>query len=179
MSKSIVIQQKGVDQEMTVPKINTQELDGFQCSWVPEDETQLEELTVTENGDYTPSGYGFSKVTVNVDTPAQPVLGELIATSNGTYNPADYGLDGFSAVKTNVHGTDPEYTRIYFYSEPLIPPCAGYPLDLTGVEVHAVKSDNTEINITDQCLFVPQDGAVVPEGTTVVPLTAFWNRGQS
>ena len=176
MSINIVIQQKGIDQQMTVSKVNIPELDGGTCAWVPEDETQLDELTVTQNGDYSPSRYGFSKVTVDVDTPAEPVFGELIPTQNGTYNPADYGWDGFSSVKTNVHGDSPVYTRIYFYSEPLIPPCAGYPIDLTGVEVHAVKSDSTEEDITDQCMFVPQDGAIVPEGTTVVPLTAFWDR---
>ena len=34
---------------------------------VPSEEPALEELTVTANGEYTPSGDGFSKVTVNVE----------------------------------------------------------------------------------------------------------------
>jgi hypothetical protein len=48
----------------------------------------LEELTATENKEYKPSAYGYSKVTVNV----QPELEELTLTSGGTYIPTKYGF---------------------------------------------------------------------------------------
>lgn len=56
---------------------------------------ELEELNVTENGEYTPTAYGFSKVTVNV----QPELEELSITENGEYTPTKYG---YSKVSVNV-----------------------------------------------------------------------------
>lgn len=56
---------------------------------------KLEELEVTQNGEYLPPTdiAGFSKVSVDV----QPVLEELNITENGEYTPQD-GVDGFSKV---------------------------------------------------------------------------------
>lgn len=56
---------------------------------------RLEELEVTQNGEYLPPTdiAGFSKVSVDV----QPVLEELTITENGTYT-AQEGIDGFSKV---------------------------------------------------------------------------------
>ena len=56
---------------------------------------KLEELEVTQNGEYLPPTdiAGFSKVNVNV----QPNLEELTVTANGEYLPQD-GVDGFSRV---------------------------------------------------------------------------------
>lgn len=56
---------------------------------------RLEELEVTQNGEYLPPTdiAGFSKVNVNV----QPTLEELTITENGTYKPQE-GIDGFSKV---------------------------------------------------------------------------------
>lgn len=65
----------------------------------------LEELEVTENGNYTPSEGvdGFGSVTVNVpDIPA--VVQPLEVTENGTYTAPD-GVDGFSEVTVNVDPT--------------------------------------------------------------------------
>ena len=56
---------------------------------------ELEELNVTENGEYKPTTYGFSKVTVDV----QPELEELTITKGGTYLPTKYG---FSKVVADV-----------------------------------------------------------------------------
>lgn len=60
---------------------------------------KLDELEVTQNGEYLPPTdiAGFSKVSVDV----QPVLEELTITANGTYTPQD-GVDGFSKVVANV-----------------------------------------------------------------------------
>jgi hypothetical protein len=56
---------------------------------------KLEDLEVTQNGEYLPPTdiAGFSKVSVDV----QPVLEELTITQNGEYTPQD-GVDGFSKV---------------------------------------------------------------------------------
>ena len=56
---------------------------------------KLEELEVTQNGEYLPPTdiEGFSKVSVDV----QPVLEELTITQDGTYTPQE-GVDGFSKV---------------------------------------------------------------------------------
>ena len=56
---------------------------------------ELEELNVTENGEYTPTKYGYNRVTVNV----QPELEELTITKGGIYTPTKYG---FSKVTANV-----------------------------------------------------------------------------
>ena len=60
---------------------------------------KLEELEITENGEYLPPTdiAGFSKVNVDV----QPVLEELTITQNGEYTPQE-GVDGFSKVTANV-----------------------------------------------------------------------------
>ena len=173
MSKDIVIQKAGVPVNITVSKIYTNGLDQGNIAWMPEDDTGLEELSVTENGEYTPDAYGFSKVTVDVENPDEPVLGSLTVTENGNYNAHDYGYDAFDKIKVDVHG-DSEYERIYFYSEPTNAFFKGQPVDLTGVEIHAVKTDGTEIDITDECMFVPKEGAVIPEWVNEVPLTVFW-----
>ena len=68
MSKAIVIEKNGVAQNLTLDKLRTKEVGGGTIDWVPEDDVQLTELTVTANGTYTPSGtvYGFSGVSVSV-----------------------------------------------------------------------------------------------------------------
>lgn len=56
---------------------------------------EQEELNVTENGEYKPTTYGFSKVTVDV----QPEREEITITKAGTYIPTTYG---FSKVVADV-----------------------------------------------------------------------------
>lgn len=69
MSKNIVIQEGGTPKTMAgVRKISTAEAGGGTCYWVPEDETELTSLTVTEDGTYRASDegyYGYEEVTVN------------------------------------------------------------------------------------------------------------------
>lgn len=64
---------------------------------------ELEELNVTENGEYTPATYGFSKVTVDV----QPELEEITITANGEYTSEVYG---FSKVAVSI--PDPELEEL-------------------------------------------------------------------
>lgn len=60
-----------------------------------------EEINITENGEYTPTSYGYSKVTVDV----QPTLEELTVTENGIYTPTEYG---YSRVTVNCPPGPPE-----------------------------------------------------------------------
>lgn len=57
---------------------------------------ELEELIVTENGEYLPEVYGYSKVSVNVP---DPPLEEITITQGGIYTPTKYG---FSKVTADV-----------------------------------------------------------------------------
>lgn len=75
------------------------------------EEVATEEITVTENGEYTPaSGVdGFSKITVNVSSEVvAPVLGQTTITKNGVFAPVG-DVDGWSQVTVNVpnEGADP------------------------------------------------------------------------
>ena len=60
-----------------------------------------EEINITENGEYTPTSYGYSKVTVDV----QPTLEELTVTENGIYTPTEYG---YSRVTVNCPPGPPD-----------------------------------------------------------------------
>ena len=60
-----------------------------------------EEINITENGEYTPTSYGYSKVTVDV----QPTLEELTVTENGEYTPTEYG---YSRVTVNCPVPPPD-----------------------------------------------------------------------
>ena len=61
----------------------------------------LQDIEVTENGEYTADGSAdaIGKVTVNVEP--QPVLEELSVTENGEYEPSEE-VNGFSKVTVNV-----------------------------------------------------------------------------
>lgn len=75
---------------------------------VPQPTFTTEELSVTANGEYTPTADGFSKVSVNVPTPEPNLQTKSISiTENGTQTiSADNGYDGLSSVSitTNVSG---------------------------------------------------------------------------
>lgn len=69
MSKTVVIgKTDGTTYTQTVDVIRTTNIGGGTVDWVPEDETVLTPITITQNGTYTPGAnvYGFSTVKVNV-----------------------------------------------------------------------------------------------------------------
>ena len=70
MSKDIIIKESGVAKSLNgVDRITTKLVNGSSANWIPEDETELAEISVTSNGQYVASGfgyYGFVKVNVNV-----------------------------------------------------------------------------------------------------------------
>lgn len=67
---------------------------------VEKSEVNLEPLTITENGVYTPQGSatGFSKVEANV----LPKSTDIVIAENGEYYPNDYEVDAFSKVDVDV-----------------------------------------------------------------------------
>lgn len=67
---------------------------------VEQSEVNLEPLTITENGVYTPQGSatGFSKVEANV----LPKSTDIVITENGEYHPNDYEVDAFVKVGVDV-----------------------------------------------------------------------------
>ena len=65
-------------------------------------------LNVTENGVYNaPSGTGYDKVNVNVQTQKIQAMPSEI-TADGTYAASNFGLDGFSFVTVRVPIVDPD-----------------------------------------------------------------------
>lgn len=143
--------------------------------WVPEDETILEELNITSNGDYTPSLYGYSKVTVNVDT--SPSTAEKTITQNGTYIAEDDGVDCYSKVTVNVGGTDAP-VRIFLDGGETATFTQGTPISYMGIKVMAEMSDGSIVDITDQCEFTPEEGDYVPDDETL-KVTITYNSGGS
>lgn len=73
MSKDIIIQKNGVERELDdVTKITTQGYGGYACTWVPEDERELTEKIITQNGDYAAADdgyYAYSRVTAAIELP--------------------------------------------------------------------------------------------------------------
>ena len=69
---------------------------------VPIPDPELDSITITENGTYTPpSGVdGYNEINVNVPTPT-PVYRKLLVNENGTYTPPA-GVDGFNEIIVNV-----------------------------------------------------------------------------
>jgi hypothetical protein len=102
MSKDIIIQKNGVEQELDgVTKITTPVYGGFSCVWVPEDERQLTEKIITQNGDYSAADdevYAYSRVTASVEFP-------FTGTTPGGINYTVY-LDYQNRPHLVVHGSD-------------------------------------------------------------------------
>ena len=78
MSKDITIEVNGVAQALEgVEAIRTPAADSGTVDWLPETETVVQPLNITENGTYTPGEgvYGFAPVSVSV--PASSVTGTI------------------------------------------------------------------------------------------------------
>lgn len=72
MAKNILIKENGTQRSIQgVGSVRTGSNNGGDV-WVPEDETGLEAITITKNGEYSAEQegvYGFSEVSVQVDAP--------------------------------------------------------------------------------------------------------------
>lgn len=124
MSKNIIIKKNGVDTTFSnIAKIRVKTPDGNSKEWVPADECDLGQLSVTANGTYKASEsgfYGFSKAIVNVPETnlvlgADPDTGKLSAifSYNGvakkTVTPAKILITHLPNKTTYVDGETIDY----------------------------------------------------------------------
>lgn len=93
---------ENIEIPMTSPKGVLLKTDGKLCEINIVVKPELEEATITENGTYTPSKVGYSKVSVNVAAEsAPPNIQPLTITENGTYT-ANGDIDGYSPITVEV-----------------------------------------------------------------------------
>ena len=66
MSKYVTIKEGGIGRKFNTSFLKTANQSSGSSEWMPEDEAELEEKYISENGHYDPAKYAFSKVTVNI-----------------------------------------------------------------------------------------------------------------
>lgn len=130
MSKDIIIQQGGVDQQLDgVEMLRTNAADSGTVDWFPYSEAQLEDLSATANNTYTPESgvYGFRMVAVSV--PATSITGKGPDGNDYTVTTDGEGHIVEAKVPSEIRVvTPPNYVGPYV---------AGDTLDFTGIEVKA------------------------------------------
>ena len=139
MSKNIVIQEKGVAQTLnTISRVVTSGSRTGSVDWVPQDECQLGETTIKQNGTYKASTkglYAFSKVKVRASGKA---VGK---DKNGNWKVVDVDENG----RFVGH---PLPMRIAVVTLPTKTAyTAGEPIDITGMVVKAYYEDSTEYGV--------------------------------
>ena len=141
MSKNIVIKEGGTDRNLTADKLKTNLYGGGTCLWVPEDETQLETKSITENGTYKAEDYGcygYSQVSVNIKS-----VGVASGKNPSTGAPTAVTVDPQTG---NLVTTELPYS-IQIEALPT-PPTGGvypdgYAIDYTDMVVKAYRQDGT------------------------------------
>jgi hypothetical protein len=109
LSKDIYIAENGVQRALNgVRKINTKLASGA-ANWIPEDETNTDQLTITENGEYVASAsglYGYSRVLVLVPGGGDAIVdGRTISVPAGGEGSSIEGtIDGVRVRITVVDG---------------------------------------------------------------------------
>lgn len=148
MSKNITIQEGGVARQFGgVPRIRTDEVGGGSCWWVPEDETELTNKTITENGTYDAADdgvYGWDTINVNVPGGAGGDPGGIGSSIVGT-DPDD-GEEYYIGVDDNG---ELEKIKLPVRIEVITPPTKteyedGEYINPTGIVVRAYYADGTE-----------------------------------
>lgn len=116
MSKDIIIEESGVAKNLNdVDRITTKLVSGNSANWIPEDETELAEISVTSNGQYVASGfgyYGFVKVNVSVaggsGSEVLPAIGGIDQIDVGTIDLDDvYVEPPVGGIGSTIMGIDP------------------------------------------------------------------------
>lgn len=115
----------------------------------PVPEPVIDEITITENGQYiAPSGVdGYNPVIVSVPS-EEPSLQSLAVTENGNYLP-DTGYDGFSDVSVNVPQSQSQPKFYWDLTSSVVDELQG--ISLTLVNSAAITADGASIpNISSQ-----------------------------
>lgn len=142
MSKDIIIQQGGVDQQLDgVEMLRTNEASSGTVDWFPYSEAQLEDLSAVENNTYTPDSgvYGFRMVSVSV--PATSITGkgpdgnDYTVTTDGSGN----------IVETKV----PSEIRVVTPPNYVGPYGNGAYLSFEGLTVEALYADGSSAGMVD------------------------------
>lgn len=126
------------------------------------DQLDLQDITFTANGEYTPEEgfYGFGVVKVNVPSAEAPVLQNKTFTVNGEYTP-DEGYDGFGVVKVNVSSAEvsvlQEKTVTPSTSSQEVTPDRDYD-GLSKVTVEAINLQSTITAIQNNIDITPEEG---------------------
>lgn len=172
MSKAITIQQKGVDVDMTVDKLQVPRAGGS-AYWVPEDEVKLHSLKVTVNGTYsaeTAGKYGYDYVAVSV--PGSSVTGkgqdgnEHTITTDGDGNIVDTKVPSEIRIITPPDYVGPYGDRAY--------------IDFTGLTVEAFYADGTSAGMVDfNDLFFPVTVAEYDPGTAALEYGATYSNAEA
>ena len=103
---------------------------------------ELEELSVTANGTYTPTKYGYSKVDVNVPEQKPEQTKSVTITENGTTSVLPDEGSVLSKVDVNVNVPDPELEELIVTKNGLYTPTKyGYSNVYVNVSVGTIKLD--------------------------------------
>lgn len=159
MSKNIIIQEGGVDRQLTASKLRTVLVGGGTCLWVPEDEATLRKKTITEDGTYKAVDdgiYGYSQVTVRG---IGKVVGKDQDSNEIQVNTDADGNLTFTKVPSTIRVTVKPDKRVYAPNELL---------DYTGIVVTKCDANGGEMGtIPFEQLIFPMsrtDGPIIPEG---------------
>ena len=164
MSKAIIIQQNGVNKNMSVDKLLIPTVGGGNEYWVPEESVALSPLTVTANGSYSAASagkYGYDYVCVSV--PGSSVTGK--------------GSDGNTHVITKDPSTGrivdtkvPSSLRIITPPDYIGPYGEGAYLSFDGLSVEALYADGTSAGVVpfSELQFPVTVAHYDPEATPVI-----------
>lgn len=140
MSKAIIIQQNGVEENLTVDKLLIPNAGGGSAYWVPEESVALSPLTVTANGSYSASGgiYGYDYVSVSVPGSSVTGKGEDGNTHVITKDPSTGRI-----VDTKV----PSSLRIITPPDYIGPYGDGAYISFDGLSVEALYADGSSAGV--------------------------------
>lgn len=164
MSKNIVIQESGVDKALSsISKINTNLDGGGSADWVPQDEVNLGEITITTNDTTVKAKsqgyYAFSEVKVKANGKA---VGKK---KNGQWKVVSVDSNGHFVEKdlpTYITVVTPPTKTAYASDEDI---------DIDGMVVKAYYSDNSEYGRVRNSKIT-----ISPTKATDTTITVTWKR---
>lgn len=162
MSKAIVIQKNGVDQEISVDRLSTPKVGGGRELWIPEDETNTGSVTVEKNGTVNASDaglYGFHEAIIKVKS--------VTGKKGGKTYTVTVDDDGYL-----VYTEDVPVTEVVRIAVTTLPTYTEYGdnayINYTGIVVHAYDAGGHDLGaIAFEDLIFPVTLAVYDESTAM------------